>query len=85
MSMYYFWKLIKLFSLELKIHPLAKIALNRRKNFKSHSEIFTVYRRKKILSKLSDEYLNIGDLNEDGVLNILDVVLLVNLILSGEK
>jgi hypothetical protein len=26
-----------------------------------------------------------GDLNEDGVLNILDVVLLANLILSGES
>ena len=30
-SMYYVWKLIKFFSLELRIHPLAKIALNRRK------------------------------------------------------
>ena len=33
---------------------------------------------------LSDEYNSIADLNEDGELNILDVVIIVNLVLFGD-
>ena len=58
-SMFLVWKIVKYFSLELKIHPLAMIALKRRKIFKSYDELFYTYRKKQIFSKLTDEYLKI--------------------------
>ena len=42
------------------------------------------YALKELTYSISNENMLVGDINLDGSINVLDVVVLVNLILSGE-
>jgi len=53
----FFWKLATLLNIQDRLHPLSKIALNRKMSYDSYDEMFISYRKKNIFKKIDDENL----------------------------